>query len=424
VTSAGQHTDEVQPGKTTRLMILILGMLTAFGPVAVDLYLPAFPAIARDLNTDAGAVQRTLSVFFAGMAAGQLIYGPVSDRFGRRPPLLFGAGLFLVGSIGCALAPSIELFTAMRLLQALGGCAGVVIARAVVRDRFAPHETARIFSLLIMIFGIAPILAPLIGGFLLTFTDWRTIFWILAGYGALMFVAVTFFLPESRSHTTATLARGEGPIRSYRALLTNSNVMSFILIGAFAGAALPTYVSSSPSVIIGGFHVSPQMFGWFFGMNGISLVAGSQLSVVYSKKYPAEDIIRIANRLTLGAALFMTLCAFTGWGGIWGIIIPVFVIFATLGVNQPNAAAGALSHDPHRAGAASALIGAMQGGIGAAASLIASAFLDGSPRPMAIAMTTSIGIAVILFMLFKPKSATTPRNVAPETTEAAIANVD
>ncbi|MEJ0023002.1 MAG: MFS transporter [Alphaproteobacteria bacterium] len=229
----------------------------------------------------------------------------------------------------------------------------------------------------------------------MTFTTWRTIFWILSAYGALMFLAVTFLLPESRSHTTATLARGEGPIRSYRAVLTNAHVMSFILIGAFAGAALPTYVSSSPSVIIGGFHISPQMFGWFFGMNGISLVAGSQLSVVFSKKYLAEDIIRIANRLTLAASLFMTLCAFTGWGGIWCIVIPVFVIFATLGVNQPNAAAGALSHDPHRAGATSALIGAMQASIGAAASLIASAFLDGSPRPMAIAMTTSIGIAVI-----------------------------
>ncbi|MEJ0023003.1 MAG: MFS transporter [Alphaproteobacteria bacterium] len=140
-------------------------MLTAFGPVSVDLYLPAFPYIARDLHTDAGAVQRTLSMFFVGMAIGQLVHGPLSDRFGRRPPLLFGAGLFVVASIGCALAPSIEFFTVMRLLQALGGCAGIVVARAVVRDLFAPHETARIFSLLILIFGVAPILAPLLAAF-------------------------------------------------------------------------------------------------------------------------------------------------------------------------------------------------------------------------------------------------------------------
>jgi DHA1 family bicyclomycin/chloramphenicol resistance-like MFS transporter len=176
--------------------------------------------------------------------------------------------------------------------------------------------------------------------------------------------------------------------------------------------------------MIGGFHISPQMFGWFFALNGISLISGSQISVALSKKYTAEGIIKVANRLTLAAALVMTLCAFTGLGGVWGVVVPVFVIFGTLGVNQPNAAAGALSHDPHRAGATSALIGAMQGGIGALASVIASAFLDGSPRPMAIAMTTSISIAVILFMLFKPKGARLPRKSPAAQEIHPIADID
>jgi DHA1 family bicyclomycin/chloramphenicol resistance-like MFS transporter len=416
--------DAAAPGATTKLMIVILGMLTAFGPVAVDLYLPAFPNIARDLHTDAGAVQRTLSVFFVGMAIGQLVHGPLSDRFGRRPPLLFGSGIFFLASIGCALAPTIEVFTLMRLLQALGACAGVVVARAVVRDRFPPHETARIFSVLMLILGVSPILAPLFGGYILHFTGWRSMFWMLACYGALMFAAVSLRLPESRSHKTATLAREEGPINSYRALISNPHVMGFVLIGAFAGAALPTYVSSSPSVMIDGFHVSPQMFGWFFAMNGIALISGSQVNLFLTRRYSADQIIKIANRLTLAAALVMTLCAFTKLGGMWGIVIPVFVIFGTLGVNQPNALSGALSHDPHRAGATSALVGALQGAIGAGASVIASAFLDGTPRPMSIAMTTSIGIAVILFTLFRPKGARLPPRSEAAQEIPPLANVD
>jgi DHA1 family bicyclomycin/chloramphenicol resistance-like MFS transporter len=322
------------------------------------------------------------------------------------------------------MAPSIETFTAMRFLQALGACAGMVVARAVVRDRFQPHETAQIFSVLMLILGVSPILAPLFGGWILHFTGWRTMFWMLAGYGALMFAATALFLPESRSHTTAALARKEGPINSYRALITNPHVMGFVLIGAFAGAALPTYVSSSPSVMIDGFHISPQIFGYFFAFNGIALISGSQVNLLLAKRYTADQIIKIANRLTLAAALVMTLCAVTKFGGMWGIVLPVFVIFGTLGVNQPNALSGALSHDPHRAGATSALVGALQATVGAGASLIASAFLDGTPRPMAIAMTISIGIAVILFALFRPKGAQLPPRSEAAQEIPPIANVD
>lgn len=386
-------------------MIAILGVLTALGPLAIDLYLPGLPAIARDLHTDAGAAQRTLSVFFLGMAIGQLVHGPLSDRIGRRLPLLIGIGVFVVGSIGCALAPSIGVLTAMRFLQAIGGCAGVVVARAVVRDRFQPHEMVRVFSALMLILGVSPILAPLFGSFILLIGTWRTVFWILGALGALMLAAVYVALPESRSPETAALARSESPLRSYRRLIANRDVVGFVLVGAFAGAAMPTYVSASPSVMMDGYRLSPIAYGWFFGVNGAGLIAGSQINGFLSRSFSPNAILKTANRVTLAMTALMALNAFTGFGGFWGVAVPLFFVITSLGFNQPNALAGALAHDPHRAGAAAALVGAAQFAAGAMFSSIVSAFLDGTARPLALVMLMGAAASVILFAVMRPRGA-------------------
>jgi MFS transporter, DHA1 family, multidrug resistance protein len=383
-------------------LILLLGLLTALGPFAIDMYLPGLPQMAASLHTNSGAAERTVSVFFLGMAVGQVFHGPFSDRVGRRLPLFGGVALFVVASIGCALSPTIQVLWVMRFLQAIGGCAGVVVARAVVRDRYEPHETVRIFSLLTLVLGISPILAPLFGGFVLLVGDWRTIFWILAGLGGALGIAVAAMLPESRSEETAVLARSEHPVRSYLTLLGNRHVMGFVLVGAFAGAAISTYVAGSPTLFIGTYHIAPQAFGWIFGANGIGLIAGSQGAARLSRYYPPGLVLKVANRITLGIAGVLTIDAVTGFGGLWGILAPLFLVIASLGFNQPNALSGAMAEDPRRAGGTAALLGTAQFTVGAVGSSLASALHDGTGKPMAFVITGTLLTAVLLFAWMRP----------------------
>lgn len=383
-------------------LILLLGLLTALGPLAIDMYLPGLPQIAKQLHTNTGATERTVSVFFLGMAMGQLFHGPLSDRIGRRLPLFGGLSLFVLASIGCALAVSIEMLWVMRFLQAIGGCAGVVVARAVVRDRFEPHEMVRIFAALTLVMGISPILAPLFGGFVLLIGDWRTVFWLLAGLGAVLMVGIAVALPESRSVETETLARQEHPLRSYLSLISNRHVTGFVLVGSFAGAAMGTYVATSPALIIGTYHIPAQAFGWVFGINGAGLIAGSQVSARLSRHYSPAMVLKTVNRVTLVIAAVMLIDAITGFGGMWGVLVPLFLTVTSLGFNQPNALAGALAEDPLRAGAASALLGCGQFVVGAACSSLASALHDGTARPMAAVICGTTTIAILIFVLLKP----------------------
>lgn len=380
----------------------MLGLLTALGPLAIDMYLPALPQIATDLHTDIGATQRTMAVFFLGMGAGQLIYGPLSDRIGRRAPLLGGIAVYVIASAGCAMATSIEMLTAMRLLQALGGCVGVVVPRAVVRDRYEPQDSMRIFSLLMLVMGISPILAPLLGGLILLGGGWRSIFWLLAGMGAVLGVITAFLLKESRPEAAATLARADNPLRSYRILLGERRVMGFVLAGAVSGAATSVYVTASPALVIGTYGVSPQAFGWVFGLNGIGLIGASQINARLAKRYPPGFVLKIANRASLAICLVMLLNAVTGFGGMWGVMVPLFFVVASLGFNQPNALAGGMAHDPLRAGSVSALMGAFHFGIGAINTTLVSIATWSAPISMGAAMSATLLIAVAIFAATRP----------------------
>lgn len=383
-------------------LILLLGALTASGPLSIDMYLPALPAIGRSLHATPAAMQQTVAAFFIGMATGQLIYGPLSDRVGRRPPLLFGLALYAAASAGCALAPSELVLICLRVVQALAGCAGMVIARAIVRDRFHYSEVLHIFSLLSLVMGLAPILAPLLGGWLLAVAGWRWIFGVQAVFGAAAGATALILLPESRSQATAEHARGEHPLQSYLALLRQPRLVGFVLTGAFSGAALFTYVAASPDILIGVFHVPPSRFGLFFGVNAFGLIGATQINARLARRVPFEVILKWANLAVFGAALLLAFDAVTSFGGLWGVMVPMFLVMASFGFNQSNATVGALGVDPLRTGAISSLFGATSFAAGAAAAAVAGALRDGTPRPMAFVIVGSLACAVITLRTLAP----------------------
>ncbi len=385
-------------------LVLVLGALITVGPLSIDMYLPGLPAIGRDLHAGAASVQQTVAAFFIGIAVGQLIYGPLSDRVGRRWPMLFGLAVYFIASVGCALSNSIGMLIGLRILQALGGCAGMVISRAVVRDRFEHHEVMHVFSLLMLVMGLAPILAPLIGGFMLQVSGWRTIFWVQAIFSALVGVAVLLTLPESRTEATALQAAGENPLMSYLALFRSPRLVGYVLTGAFSGAALFVYVATSPDVVIGHFHVPPAQFGWVFGLNAFGFIGCGQLNARLARRVRPDVILKWANLGAFLGALVLLADAFTGFGGLVGFIAPMFCIMASLGFTQPSSTAGALGEDATRAGAVSALVGAAGFGGGALTAALAGLGRDGTARPMALVLTGSLALAVIaLRTLVKPR---------------------
>jgi DHA1 family bicyclomycin/chloramphenicol resistance-like MFS transporter len=381
-------------------MITLLGAMSAFGAISIDMYLPAMPAMGRALGAAPADVQRTLSALLAGLAVGQLVYGPLSDRIGRRPPIIIGSLLYIAASATCALAGSIELLIAARFVQGLGACAALVVSRAFVRDSYDHQETARILSLIMLVFGIVPIIAPLIGGLVLAFGDWHTIFWLLAAFGAAVLVAVYFGLPESRSPETAAKARSETPIRAYWELLKQRRLLGYVLAGAFNGACLFTYIAASPELIIGTYGVPAQHFGWIFGINAIGLVAGSQVNRRLLLHYTTDRVAAVATLLALLWGLAMIAAAVTGVGGMWGVLVPLFLVMSTYGFMASNTTAGALSVDPHRAGSISGLSGVASFTIGALATASVGFFHDGTALPMAASMTAALAASALsLFLL-------------------------
>jgi len=388
--------------------ILLLGGLTAFGSVSMDMYLPALPSLVRALHTTPPMAQQTVSIFLIGLAVGQIIYGPVSDRVGRRGPILFGVGIYLVASLGCALAPSIGLLIVFRLLQALGACAGMVIARAVVRDRYEDHEVLHVFSLLTLVMGSAPIIAPLIGGWVLTVANWRWIFGVQSLFAFLITACAFFFLPESRSEATRMRALSERPLSSYLALLRAPRLVGIMLNGAFSGVALFAFITAAPELVITHYHVPAADFGWIFGVNVTGMMAAGQINARLARRIPGETLLHASNVAALVCASVMVICAITGWGGIFGVLIPLWFVMASLGFSQPNAAAAAMSVDRERAGATAALLGSTLFGVGSLAGVATSLLDNGGAGPMAIVIWVGLFLAVAIgqTLVRRPRLAT------------------
>ena len=374
---------------------LMLGSLTALGPLSIDMYLPSFQAIARDLAASPAQVQLTLAVFFVALGIGQAFYGPISDRFGRRRPLCFGLGLYVLASAGCASARSIEALVAWRFAQALGGCAGMVIARAVVRDRFDEREAARFFSLLILVTGLAPILAPSIGGQILVFFSWRAIFWALAGFALVGFITATFLLPESLPPERRTEGGVGTALYVYARLLRDRAFMRYALSGALVISGMFAYIFGSPFVFMQIYGVRPERFGWIFGFIAFGLISASQLNRVVLARVVGARILSHALMVTAGASVILLVMAWTGAGGLPGLLGPLFVYIASLGFVLPNVMATALGPQGRNAGTASALLGTLQFGAGATVGMLLGALGDGTAVPMA-GLIAACGLSALL----------------------------
>jgi len=378
--------------------LLILGSLSAFGPLAIDFYLPAFPQIAKTFATDTQHVQISLAVYFAGVAIGQLLYGPLADRFGRRPPLLAGLLLFCAASLACALAPSLNWLIGARFVQALGGCVGMVIPRAVVRDHCDTLTCARVFSQLMLVMGVAPILAPLGGGALLSLFGWPSIFWCLTLFGALCTLAVIRWLPES-------LPQGEPrrPLRhalsGYLHLLRDGVFIGHVLTGGLVLGGMFSYIAGSPFVFIEFYGVKPEHYGWLFGSNAAGFILVGQLNAKLLYHHSPDYWLRRALWLHLGFAAL--LFGVTAWqpNNLWPLLAPLFLCIASLGCILPNTTACAMSGQGHNAGSASGLLGSLQFCLAAGAVALLHHLHNGSVLPLGVVITLCALAAVAMAQL-------------------------
>ena len=384
-------------------LALILGALTAMGPLAIDMYLPALPTIARDLGAAEASVQASIAVYFAGIAVGQVFYGPASDRLGRKPSLYVGLTLFIISCVGCAFARRVEALIAFRFAQALGGCAPLVVPRAIVRDYFDERGSVRMLSMLTLVMGLAPILAPFLGGQLLVTFGWRSIFWVLAGYGTVWLTAVALFLPESLP-PAARVRRSIGAIlATYMTLLRDRAYLGFVLTGGFVFAGLLTYISGSPFVFIEYFGVPPERYGLYFGSNAIGLITASQINRVWAARAGPRRVISLILPLAVVAGLVLVINAWTGAGGFFGILVPLFLFIACHGFTFPNTTALAMAPHGRVAGSASALLGTLQFLLGATAGTLVGALGNGTPVPFAAIIAVCACGALIASLTLTPR---------------------
>jgi DHA1 family bicyclomycin/chloramphenicol resistance-like MFS transporter len=377
--------------------ILLLGAMTAFGAMSIDLYLPGLPVIAHDLGASAERVGLTVATYVAGQAVGQLFWGPLSDRRGRRGPLFAGIALYVGASVACALAGSMLLLLLARFAQGLGGCAAMVIARAIVRDEHDEAGTARTLSWLTLVMGMAPILAPSLGALVLDAAGWRAMFWLLAGFGALVFAAAFLALPETRAAPERAAASAATPFATYWRLLGHRRLLGYLMTGGFASAGLFAYIAASPALFIEGFGLSPAHYAWVFGANGIAFVLAAQVNRRLLAIWSPDRVLSITLPLTAAVAALFALLALAGLASLWVTVVALFALLAGFGFQVPNTAAGAMSVDPRHSGSIAALQGAASFGIGAGAAALASALSDGTPRPLALVTLVAFGLSAFGF---------------------------
>lgn len=374
-------------------LILVLGALTAFAPLSIDMYLPALPTLERVFATDAAGVQLTLAVFFLGFALGQAFFGPILDRFGRKPPLYASLAIYIAASVGCALAPSIDALVVLRFIQAVGACAGVVSSRAMVRDLFDLKESARVFSALMLVMGVAPILAPLIGGYVMAAFGWRAIFWTLALFGVLCLGGMALRLPETHHEAARRPLHLGNIVRGYLGLLGHRHYMCYALTGGFSMAGMFAYIAGSPFVFIELYGVKPEHYGWFFGANALGFVIVAQVNARLVRRFEMGRILRAANLAQTMFGVVLAALALSGAGGLIGLAAALFGYIACIGLILPNASALALAPHGERAGAAAALLGTLQFALAAGAAMTVGAIHDASALPMAgiIAICAAFG---------------------------------
>ncbi|MFD2145698.1 multidrug effflux MFS transporter [Mucilaginibacter antarcticus] len=379
--------------------VLILGSLTALGPFSIDMYLPGFPAIAKSLHTTTAQVSLSLSSFFIGLAAGQLLYGPLLDKYGRKKPLYFGLVLYMVASVGCFLSTSIEMLIWVRLIQAIGACAAGVAAMAMVRDIFPLDQNAKIFALLILILGASPMLAPTIGGYVTEAWGWHEIFVILGLMALAILLAVIFFLPESYKPDPDYSLKPAPIINSFLSVIKEPQFYTYAFTGAFAFAGLFVYVSASPIVFMEVFKVSAKMYGWIFAILSVGFIGSSQVNNLLLKKFKSEQIVFVALTVQVIVSVLFLVGSLYQWYGLYSTIALIFVMLCCVGTVSPNASALSLAPFEKNAGTASALLGALQLGLGSLTTLGIGIFDSHSSIPMSAIMASTAFMGLLILVI-------------------------
>ena len=385
--------------RTYVIYILILGLLTTIGPFSIDMYLPGFDDIAHSLHTDPATVALSLSSYFIGLAIGQLIYGPLMDRYGRKKPLYAGLGLYIVATAICMQARDINTLIILRFIQALGSCGAQVAAMAMVRDLFGAKESAKVFSLLLLVVGASPMIAPTVGGYVVVAFGWRTVFLILGVIGVIVTLLAIFFLPESYGPDRSFSLKPGPIIRNFISVIKVRQFLVSTLIEAFAFAGLLAYVSGSPFLFINIFHVDKRTYGWIFAFLSVAFIVLSQFNSRLLRRYTSFQIIRVALAGQVLVAVIFLAGAIAGWYGLGSTIALLFLFLACLGFTYPNAAALALAPFDKNAGTASSLLGTLQMGIGALASVAVSAFSNGTAVPMIAVIAATSVLAIIILVI-------------------------
>ena len=386
-------------GRNRFFTVFTLGLLSAMGAFSIDMYLPGFPEIARDLHTTVAHITLSITSFFIGVSIGQLIYGPLLDKYGRKKPLYIGLVVYLLASIACAYAPTANALIGIRFLQALGSCAGMVAARALVRDIFPVNENAKIFSLLMLVLALSPIIAPTLGGYMTALFGWQSIFIILAAISAVTIVAVYFTLPQGREPETSLSLLPRPIIKSFLEIAKVPQFYTYAFAGAIASAGLYAYIAGSPFVFMELYHVTEKQYGWIFAIIAMGLIVASQINTILLRRFSSEQIIRVTLFCQSLAGIALVLGTWVHLLGLYSTIFLIWVFLSTQGFAFPNSSALSLAPFSKNAGTASALMGAVQLGIGAISTALVSVLNNNTAMPMAAVMCAcAVGSFIVLLM--------------------------
>jgi DHA1 family bicyclomycin/chloramphenicol resistance-like MFS transporter len=388
-------------GRRYFILIVIMGALTTIGPFSSDMYLPGFPAMAKDLKTSISDIQLSLTSYLIGVCIGQIIYGPLLDRFGRKIPLYIGLIIYVIASMGCAITSSVEALILMRLFQALGGCVGMVASQALVRDIFPVSDTAKVFSLLILVVSISPMIAPTVGGFITAEYGWHYVFVILAVITALILAAAYLYLPRGKKPDASISLRPKEVVNNYIAVLKQPQFLTYALAGGIATSAPFAYIAGSPDVFINIYGVSEHEYGAIFAFIAFGIIGCTQLNHILLKKLSSEQIVHIALMYQSILGVILIVGTYFNWWDKLTMIILIFIFLTGQGLSAPNVSALSLAPFVKHVGSASALTGSFRMGFGALAAAAVSLFHSNSAMPMIAVMVSCSLIGLLILQLGK-----------------------
>ena len=386
-------------------VLAVLSMLMAFASISTDLYLPAMPAMEREFSTSAGMIEWTVSGYLIGFSLGQLFWGPVSDRYGRRLPIAVGISLFILGSAGCAMSGDVWSMITWRVVQALGACASVVLARAMVRDLYHGHQAAQMMSTLITVMAIAPLVGPFVGGQILLFSGWRMVFWLLVVVGIVVMLAL-FTLPETLSPALRSREPLIASFKKYLELISHRSILVYAMASGFFYGGVYAYIAGSPFSFISYHHLPAQYYGFLFGLSIIGIMVSNMINSKILPRFGGRKIMIWGVYGTALSGLVLAFVGATDFGGLIGLMIPLFFFVSMNGFIVANSMAGALENFPKHAGSVSALVGAFQYGCGIIGSAFVGLLADGTAWPMCLVMAAT-GIGSFLFSQIMLKSGNT-----------------